>query len=445
MNKFDVIVIGAGPGGYEAAAMAAADGLATLLIERDALGGTCLNRGCIPTKALCRSAQVATDVASAQGFGIVPDTPGWHVDLTAMVRRKESVLSQLREGVDMLTAGCTKIFGEASLCAPDTVEVAGERYTAPKIIIATGSAPATLPIPGAELCVDSTFMLSLEELPESLAVIGGGVIGMEFASIFSAFGTKVTVIEYCKEILPPFDADIAKRLRTAMKNRGVTFCTSSAVTEVSASDDGTRTVTYESKGKVKTVDARMVLMAVGRKAVTPLCAPGVELKTGRRGIVVDEQYRTNLPGVYAIGDCNGQCMLAHAASAQAAVVMGRKINMEVMPAAVFTHPECAMAGLTQEECEARAIPFRAVKTLFRGNGKALAMNETDGMVKLILSTPDDGSEPRILGCHICGPHAADLITEAALAISAGLPASAIAATIHAHPTLSEVLLAATRQ
>lgn len=445
MHNFDVIIIGAGPGGYEAAAMAAADGLATLLIERDALGGTCLNRGCIPTKALCRSAQIASDVAAAPDYGIVPDTPAWHVDLAAMVRRKESVLSQLREGVDMLTAGCTKVFGEARLCADNVVEVGDELYTAPKIIIATGSEPASLPIPGVELCVDSTFMLSLEELPESLAVIGGGVIGMEFASIFSAFGTKVTVIEYCKEILPPFDADIAKRLRTAMKSRGVTFCTSSAVTGVSDTPEGSRTVTYESKGKTKTVEAQMVLMAVGRKAVVPQCAPGVELAVGRRGIEVDGEYRTNLTGVYAIGDCNGKCMLAHAASAQAAVVMGRKINMEVMPAAVFTHPECAMAGLTQEECEARAIPFRAVKTLFRGNGKALAMNETDGMVKLIITTPDDGSEPRILGCHICGPHAADLIAEATLAISAGIPVSALRATIHAHPTLSEVLLAAARQ
>ena len=198
MEKYDVIVIGSGPGGYEAAAMAAADGLATLLIERDALGGTCLNRGCIPTKALCRSAQVAGDMAVASRFGIVADTASWHTDLGVMVRRKEQILAQLREAVDMVTSKCTKVFGEARLCAPHTVEVDGRQYTAPKIIIATGSEPATLPIPGAGLCVNSDFMLSLEELPESLAVIGGGVIGMEFAAIFSAYGTKVTVIEYCK-------------------------------------------------------------------------------------------------------------------------------------------------------------------------------------------------------------------------------------------------------
>lgn len=442
MIKFDVIIIGAGPGGYEAAAMAAADGLDTLLIERDALGGTCLNRGCIPTKALCRSAQVAADVADAAEFGIMDVNQAPRVDLSVMVKRKEQILGQLREGIDMLTAKCTKVSGTARLAAPDTVEVDGECYTAPKIIIATGSAPAALPIEGAELCVNSDFMLSLEALPETLAVIGGGVIGMEFASIFSAFGTKVTVIEYCKEILPPFDADIAKRLRTAMKSRGVTFCTSSAVTAVRTADGGSRTVVYESKGKEKTVEAQMVLMAVGRKAVVPECAEWVGLNIGRRGIDVDDQYRTNLPGVYAIGDCNGRCMLAHAASAQAAAVMGRKVTMEVIPAAVFTMPECAMAGLTQEECEAREIPFRAVKVPFRGNGKALAMNETDGLMKILLSVPADGSEPRLLGCHICGPHAADLITEAALAIAQHLPVSALTSTVHAHPTLSEVLIAA---
>ena len=444
MMIFDVIVIGAGPGGYEAAAMAAADGLSTLLIERDLLGGTCLNRGCIPTKALCRSAQVARDVAEAAEYGIVTDATSLRADLSAMVRRKEQVLSQLREGIEMLTAGCTRIAGEARLCAPSEVEVGCERFTAPKIIIATGSEPAALPIPGADLCVNSDFMLSLEALPGSLAVIGGGVIGMEFASIFSAFGTKVTVIEYCKEILPPFDADVAKRLRTAMKARGVTFCTSSAVTAVTASEGG-RTVTYETKGKEKTVEAEMVLMAVGRKAVVPECAPEAQPALWKRGIEVDGEYRTSLPGVYAIGDCNGVNMLAHAASAQAAAVMGRKVNMEVIPAAVFTMPECAMAGLTQEECEARDIPFRAVKVPFRGNGKALAMNETDGLLKVIVSTPDDGTEPRLLGCHICGPHAADLIAEAALAISQHLPVSAITATVHSHPTLSEVLLAALHQ
>ncbi len=445
MEKYDVIVIGSGPGGYEAAAMAAADGLATLLIERDALGGTCLNRGCIPTKALCRSAQVAGDIAVASRFGIVADTASWHTDLGVMVRRKEQILAQLREAVDMVTSKCTKVFGEARLCAPHTVEVDGRQYTAPKIIIATGSEPATLPIPGAGLCVNSDFMLSLEELPESLAVIGGGVIGMEFASIFSAFGTKVTVIEYCKEILPPFDADIAKRLRSAMKARGVTFCTSSAVTAVSEAADGLRTVTFESKGKEKSIDTAMVLMAVGRRANTPATSPGMELAMSRRGIEVDESYRTNLPGVYAIGDCNGICMLAHAASAQAAAVMGRTVNMDVMPAAVFTMPECAMAGLTEEECQKRGIGFRAVKAMFRGNGKALAMDEADGMLKLLLSTPDDGTPPHILGCHICGPHAADLIAEAALAIAQRLPVTALTTTIHAHPTLSEVLLSALRR
>ena len=195
MKEYDVIVIGAGPGGYEAAAMASKDGLNTLLIEKDLPGGTCLNRGCIPTKTLCRSAQVAADVADAATYGIITEGP-WHADLGKMHERKEAVLAQLREAVEAVTSGCDKVRGEARFRGQREIEVAGEVYTAPKIIIATGSEPAVLPIPGTDLCVNSDAMLSLTELPESLIVIGGGVIGMEFASIFSALGTKVSVVEY---------------------------------------------------------------------------------------------------------------------------------------------------------------------------------------------------------------------------------------------------------
>lgn len=438
----DLIIIGAGPGGYELAAEAHKSGLEVAVIERDNIGGTCLNRGCIPTKTLCRSAQVAADVADAATYGIITEGP-WHADLGKMHERKEAVLAQLREAVEAVTSGCDKVRGEARFRGQREIEVAGEVYTAPKIIIATGSEPAVLPIPGTDLCVNSDAMLSLTELPESLIVIGGGVIGMEFASIFSALGTKVSVVEYCKEILPPFDRDISKRLKSAMQRRGVDFFTGSAVTEVTADADGHRKVTFEAKGKEKSVEAQMVLMAVGRKPVIPAGAETVGINTGRRGIEVDTQWLTSAEGVYAIGDCNGHCMLAHAASAQAAEVMGRPVNMEVIPSAVFTMPECAMVGLTEEQCREREIPFRAVKTLFRGNGKALAMDETDGMVKLLVSTTEEDAG-KILGCHIMGPHAADLITEAALAMSAGLRTGDISATIHAHPTLSEVLLAATQ-
>lgn len=427
MKRFDLIVIGAGPGGYECAAMGAADGLSTLLIERDALGGTCLNRGCIPTKTLCRSAQIAADVADAAAYGIV--TGPWHADMGAIMARKNTVVAQLREGVDMLTAGCDRISGTARLAAPDVVEVNGEQFTADRIVVATGSVAATLPVPGAELCVSSDTMLDLTELPASLVVIGGGVIGLEFASIYSALGTEVTLVEYAPEILPAFDRDVAKRLRSLMQKRGVSIAVGARVTGITQGN-GELTVNYEMKGKPRAATGAMVLMAVGRR---PLLPDGLT----REMLDTLDPATLRIPGtpLYVIGDANGRCMLAHAASAQARMVMGRQVNMDVIPSAVFTMPECASAGLTEARATEAGLEFRAVKGMFRSNGKALAMGEPDGLVKLLL-TPDG----HILGCSIVGPHAADLIAEVALAMSAGLTATALTATIHAHPTLSETLV-----
>lgn len=428
MKRYDLIVIGAGPGGYECAAMGAADGLSTLLIERDALGGTCLNRGCIPTKTLCRSAQIAADVAEAGAYGIV--TGPWHADMGAIMARKNAVVAQLREGVNMLTAGCDRISGTARLAAPDVVEVNGEQFTADRIVVATGSVAATLPVPGAELCVSSDTMLDLPELPASLVVIGGGVIGLEFASIYSALGTEVTLVEYAPEILPAFDRDVAKRLRSLMQKRGVSIAVGARVTGI-AQGNGELTVNYDMKGKPRAATGAMVLMAVGRR---PLLPDGLT----REMVDTLDPATLRIPGtpLYVIGDANGRCMLAHAASAQARMVMGRQVNMDVIPSAVFTMPECASVGITEARAAEAGLEFRAVKGMFRSNGKALAMGEPDGLVKLLL-TPDG----HILGCSIVGPHAADLIAEVALAMSAGLTATALTATIHAHPTLSEALVA----
>lgn len=428
MKRYDLIVIGAGPGGYECAAMGAADGLSTLLIERDALGGTCLNRGCIPTKTLCRSAQIAADVADSAAYGIV--TGPWHADMGAIMARKNAVVAQLREGVDMLTAGCDRISGTARLAAPDVVEVNGEQFTADRIVVATGSVAATLPVPGAELCVSSDTMLDLTELPASLVVIGGGVIGLEFASIYSALGTEVTLVEYAPEILPAFDRDVAKRLRSLMQKRGVSIAVGARVTGITQGN-GELTVNYEMKGKPRAATGAIVLMAVGRP---PLLPDGLT----REMLDTLDPATLRIPGtpLYVIGDANGRCMLAHAASAQARMVMGRQVNMDVIPSAVFTMPECASVGLTEARAAESGLEFHAVKGMFRSNGKALAMGEPDGLVKLLL-TPDG----HILGCTIVGPHAADLIAEVALAMSAGLTATALTATIHAHPTLSEALVA----
>ena len=431
----DCIIIGGGPAGYEAAAIGANRGEKVLLIEKDQLGGTCLNRGCIPTKAFCRSAEVAATAADAAAFGIRLPEGAIAPDMPAIVARKNAIVEQLREGVAAVTANAEVIHGTARFVSPKEIDVDGRRCSAPKILIATGSEAARLPIPGADLCLASTELLDITAIPASLAIIGGGVIGMEFASIFAAFGTEVTVIEYCKEILPPFDKDIAKRLRTTLQRRGIRFELSAQVTAVEPAEGVFRKVNFTAKGKERAVEAEAVLMAVGRRAVIPEGAAEAGFEITRKGFAVDARFETNHPGVYAVGDCNGICQLAHAASAQAAFVMGENIDLSVIPSAVFTIPECAMVGLTEEQCKEQGIPYTCGKSFFRANGKAVTMGETDGIVKTIVS-PDTGL---LLGCHICGPHAADLIAEPALALSNRLPVSTILSTIHSHPTLTETL------
>lgn len=449
--QYDVIVIGAGPGGYEAAAIEASKGQKVLLIEKDLLGGTCLNRGCIPTKTLCRSAETALEVASAGDYG-VDIAPGTAVayNLAKIMERKRAVVEQLRQGVAAAVAKADTVKGHARFTAPHAVEVDGQEYTADKIIVATGSEPAMLPIPGRELTIDSTAMLEITALPASLAVIGGGVIGMEFASIFAAWGVKVSVVEYCKEILPPFDKDIAKRLRTALQKRGVDFYVGAEVKAVTGEPQGDKAVHFLLKGREQQVAAEVVLMAVGRRPVVPEgLAEKAGAEVGRRGVAVGDDFQTAAPGVYAIGDCNGRCMLAHAASAQAAVVAGEAVRLDVVPSAVFTVPECAMVGRTEEQCKAEGIAVRTAKIPFRGNGKALAMGEAEGLVKVIVAAAEqpEGSPAKpgeLLGAALCGPHASDLVAEPALAMAAGLTAADICATIHSHPSLSEAVLAAFR-
>ena len=377
---------------------------------------------------------MAVTVASAARFGVNvggPVTLSWPVASA----RKDEVVATLREGVATLLRGVTVVRERASFTPSATVMAAGEEYSAPRIVIATGSAPAPLRAEGADLTVSSDRLLSLPDLPESVAIIGGGVIGMEFASILAAFGVRVTVLEYCPEILPPFDAEIAKRLRMAMKRRGVNIITGAAVKAIRPGF----TVDYEAKGKKASVEAALVVSAVGRRPVLPdgLEAAGIEL-TPRGYIKVDDYMITTRPGVYGIGDVNGLCMLAHAAEAQGAVALGEDIDLSVIPSAVFTMPECAMVGLTEKECQDSGYNIKVGKATFRSNGKALAIDEPDGLVKVIT----DASTGRMLGCHICGPHAADLIQEAALAIASGIPSAAVALTVHGHPTLSETLLQA---
>ena len=443
---FDIIIIGAGPGGYETAADAAAHGLTVAIVEKDMMGGTCLNRGCIPTKALCRNAEVINLMRESEVWGI--KTGEMAFDYAPVFERKEAVVKQLREGVEMLMGapGITAIKGEATLKDANTVVVNGEEYSAKNIIIATGSAPRGLPIEGADLAMTSDDILAMETLPKSLCIVGGGVIGMEFAAVFSTFGVEVTVIEYCKEILPPFDKDVAKRLKTVLSKRGIKIITSAAVNGITQGEDGF-TVSYELKGKAQSVTAEKVLMSVGRQPVLPQGLDAVGVTVGRRGIEVDDNMMTNVPGVYAIGDVNGRMMLAHAASAQGQralhAIMGKAddIKLDIVPSAVFTVPELAMVGLTEEQCAERGLDVTVKKAFFRSNGKAVAMNETDGLLKMIV----DNATRQIVGCHICGAHAADLIQEVVTAMNAGATVDLLARSIHGHPTLSEVTLAAARQ
>ena len=410
-----IIIIGAGPGGYETAAEAAARGIEVVLVSEGPLGGTCLNEGCIPTKALCAME--------------APDQ-----------ERKRAVIEQLQGGIAQLMRNklITLVQGHAKLCGGRSVEVDGNVYDGDAVIIATGSVSASLPIPGADQAIDSSAMLELSEVPERFCVIGGGVIGLEFASIYRKFGSEVTVLEFCPNVLPRFDVDLAKRLKAALAKRGITIETGARVTAI----DGGK-VLWSKNDKEFETEADCILMAVGRRpnlGSLNLDEAGIEYTP--RGIVVNENMQTSVPGVYAVGDITGGMMLAHVASAQGRRALNHicgtpdGIDFSVVPAAVFTVPEAACVGKTEEECEGMEITVG--KANYRANGKAVATGEADGICKVIA----DKASGRILGVHILGAHAADIIHEAAVLIALGATVAQARDIIHAHPTVSEVLLAA---
>ncbi|MBO4499578.1 MAG: dihydrolipoyl dehydrogenase [Bacteroidaceae bacterium] len=430
-----LLIIGAGPGGYETAVEGAKQGMEVTLISEGPLGGTCLNEGCIPTKTFCHYAELAESSRKA-GFEA-------SLDFGSMVSRKEEVVTRLRSGIESLLRNVTVVCGKASFKDDRTVVCNGTEYTADRIIIATGSVSSTLPVPGADSTLTSREMLNLTIIPERLCVIGGGVIGLEFASIFRSFGSEVTVLEFCPEILPRFDDDMAKRLRQSLSRRGITVETQAQVTTI----DG-HMVTYVKKGKQLSTEADRVLMAVGRKPLTEglnLEAAGIEY-TGK-GIKIDSNCQTSVPGIYAIGDVTGGMMLAHVAVFQGRRALnhieGRKdsIRYDLVPAAVFTIPEAAAVGLTEKECRERGIDIKCLKSFYRANGKAVSMDETDGYCKIITSAVSG----EILGCHLMGAHSSDLVHEMAVAMKCGLKTDGMRDVIHAHPSLSEVLQSAFHQ
>ena len=428
MSKVDLIVIGAGPGGYRAAEYAAKQGLKVTIYESGEVGGTCLNVGCIPTKTYVHS---KTFEEARQ--------------------RMAQVIPQLRQGVEGILShpNITLIRESARL----------ENLSADNIIIATGSETKWLPIEGIKTdprVVDSTGLLQLDTLPKRLAIIGAGVIGMEFGSVFNRFGSEVTVIEYLKECLPALDSDIAKRLRKTMEKRGITFKMKTAVQNVAD------------------IDADVILVATGRKPRTEglgLEALGITLAPNG-AIPVDENYQVIshlsplTSHLYAIGDCNGLQMLAHAAEAQAIYVVNQIVNrkfvnrkwLDIVPAAIFTDPEAACVGPTEDQLKEQGVAFECKKSFWRANGKALAMGETEGMLKLFVSPPEffaeqsgkaerggarGGLNPgKILGCHAYGAHSADIVQEVSVLMCKDTTLSELAQMVHIHPTLSEILKSA---
>lgn len=451
-----MIIIGAGPGGYETALLAARRGVEVVLVEAGPVGGTCLNEGCIPTKAFCRNAEVLDGLREASEFGVTGLSYGF--DFKAVVDRKNTVVEQLRGGVEGLLGhkNITLVRGKASFKDSHTVTVEDQEYIADYIIIATGSVSASLPITGADMpgILTSREILEIQEVPGRLCVIGGGVIGLEFASIFRSFGSEVTVLEYCKDILPRFDTDLAKRLKQSLGKRGIEINTQAQVTAINE-NNGVYEVAYTRKSKEETVVADKVLMAVGRRAnLDSLNLADIGIQCTRRGVAVNEVMQTNVPHIYAIGDINGLMMLAHAATFQGIValdhIMGyqNEIDLSVMPAAVFTSPEAASVGLTEDECKENGIPVKCLKSFFRANGKAVTMGETDGFCKIVVAAePKEGADSpyvpgRILGCHMYGPHSSDIIQEACALISRKATVEQFQSIIHTHPTLTEVLQSA---
>ena len=416
----DLIIIGAGPGGYKAAAHAAKNGLKVTIIEEGHVGGTCLNVGCIPTKTYVHSAS-----------------------FEEARERLAQVVPQLRAGVETILShpNITLVRGKVSFVDGHTVRVGDEQFTASNIIIATGSDSKLIPVPGMDnpYVVDSTGLLQLDTLPKRLCIIGAGVIGMEFASVFNRFGSEVTVIEFLKECLPALDSDIAKRLRKQMEKEGISFNMQCGVKQIANGE-----VFFENKkGQMESVAADVVLVATGRKPRTEglnLEAAGITVAPNGT-IPVDGVYAVG-DGIYAIGDVNGMQMLAHAAEMQGIHVVNQilgiedNIRFEVMPAAIFTSPEAACVGPSEDMLKEAGVSCECHKAFYRANGKALAMNESEGMVKLF-TEPDEG---RILSAHIFGAHAADLVQEVTAYMTLDATLRQLRDTVHIHPTLSEVLV-----
>ncbi len=463
MPEFDLLVVGGGPGGYVAAIRAAQRGLSVGLVEKERPGGVCLNWGCIPTKAMLRSAEVFQTVSAAANFGVYADNVRF--DYAAVRQRKDGIVKELTDGVaGLLKAnGVTVIEGHARFTGPTTVRVRaagpspiftdGPRYAAAPqgdpireisardIIVATGSVPARLPIPGVDLpgVITSDGAFGLTEAPRRIVIVGGSAVGAEWASLFDAFGAEVTVVELQDRLVPLEDKEIGVALGRSFTKRGITVLTGSTVTAISEAEPLRVTVDGP---KAREIDADVVLIGVGRRPNTAeLGLDEAGIATDARGFIeVDDRMRTGAEHVYAIGDVTGRALLAHVASHQglvaADVIAGHEAHIDytVVPAATFTHPEIASVGLTEEKARAAGHEVLTAKFPFAALGRAKTFGETEGFVKIVAGK----QHQEVLGVHIIGPSASDLITEGALAISLEATLTELADTIHAHPTLGEI-------
>ncbi|MBQ7736923.1 MAG: dihydrolipoyl dehydrogenase [Oscillospiraceae bacterium] len=451
-------VIGGGPGGYVAAIRLAQLGAKVTVVEREHLGGTCLNIGCIPTKCLLHSAELAEDIRK-QGEKIGVKVSGLEIDFPQVIRHKNEISKQLTSGIAGLFKlnKVAKVDGEAKFVGPGKLSVkkadgSVEEMTADAIIVATGSINSVPPIPGLREnpnCIDSTGALSLEKLPESMVVIGAGVIGLELACAYAAFGTKITVVEALDHILPMLDGDLTKIGVQHMKGMGMDFHLESPVQRVEESPVGAKVVCKDKEGRELSFEAEKVLVTVGRRSNTAMLdLEAGKLDNDRGRIIVNDKMETSVPGVYAIGDCvMGYAQLAHTASAMGEVaaenIMGFEAHYDerTNPTCVYIEPEAASVGLTEEQCKAKGLEYKVGKFPMAANGKALIINGGEGLVKIIA-----GKEyGEILGMHIIGPRATDLIAEGALAIGEEMTLDEIIATIHSHPTVTEAMREAALQ
>ena len=449
-EMFDVVVIGGGPGGYTAAAKVNALGGRVALVEKEALGGTCLNRGCIPTKTLLKSTEVLETVKKAKDFGV--EVSPLEISLEKLLDRKKAIIKRLNTGIEFLmkSNNVTVFRGEGKITGTDEVTVYGSSepiiLNTRNIILASGSQPTSIPglEPDGQRILNSEHALMLSSIPSSLLIIGGGAIGVEFASIYHKLGAKVTLVEGMDRILPFADEEVSNSLKQLMMREKISILTESNVKGIIKSEEDLKVNVDTPKGSQE-IQVDKVLVAVGRRPNYEnlgLEKIGVQVEKGK--IIVNAQMETSVPHVYAIGDVTGGILLAHVASAEGTLAainaMGgqKDIDYKVVPSCIYTLPELACVGMTEQQAHDQGIKMVIGKSQFTGSGKALAMGENKGMVKIIA----EAKSGKILGVHILGPQATSLISEAALAIKLGATVEDIADTIHAHPSLPETLMEA---